>query len=217
MRKRVRPSFVAVLFILSGVVMGLVGCGDSAQPVATQPTATVAPAGSLGAIQDTMPTTERQGAGNFVPPTGIEIVEVPETGAYRDAIIKGLGDVTWVDPGQGEAVTNQSAKDIALEAIRSEGNNLAEVDYVALALPDFKDVTRKLELSGADFQGGDVELEAIGRVNDAHRYLLFSYTGKEIPQLRPQVFRWVQTYALYDNTTTTVIRLVATIRGEAHE
>ena len=155
-----------------------------------------------------------------MPPMGIEIAPVPETGSYRDAIIKGLGAITWVNPGDGEAARDvDSAQDAAHEAIRAEGTRLAEVDYVALSLPDFKEVTGKLELSGDDFQGGEAVLEAIGRENDAHRFLLFSYTGKEIPQHpeRPLVFRWVQAYALYDNTTSTVVRLVATIRGEVHE
>jgi hypothetical protein len=218
MRKTVRSPFVGVLLILLASTVGLAGCGD-APPAAPQPTATT-PSTSVSAVQEPKPTPDRQLGGVLVPPTGIETAEVPETVSYRDAIIKGLGTITWVNPGDGEAVKDSdSAQQTAHDAIKSEGTRLAEVDYVALSLPDFKEITGKLELSRDDFQGGEVVLEAIGRENDAHRYLLFSYTGKEIPQHpeRPLVFRWVQAYALYDNTTSTVVRLVATIRGEVHE
>ena len=216
MKKTVRPSFVPVLLIVLVSAMALVGCGDSPPPAA-QSTATP---DALGGLQDARPTADSDAAGVLVPPTGIEIAEVAETGNYRDAIVKGLGKITWVDPGQGETLTDTGgAQEIARVAIRSEGERLAAVNYVNLSLADFREVTGQLQLSGSDFQTGDVVLEAIGRENDAHRYLLFSYTGKEIPKHpeRPLVSRWVQTYALFDNTTGTVARLVATIRGEVHE
>ncbi len=144
---------------------------------------------------------------------------MPETGKYRDAITRGLGDITWIEPGQSEFVQDDRAQEITGAAIKSEGTKLAAVNYVSLALDPFKEVTGQLKLTSDDFQTGDLELEAIGRSNEAKRYLLYSYTGKELPKHpdRPLVYRWVQTYALYDNSTLAVIRVVATIRGEVHE
>lgn len=217
MKKPVRPAFVALLLAVFVTAFGLVGCGET--PPAT-PTATVGSSDSSnGGLQDARPTADSDSAGAFVPPTGLEILEAPESSDYKAKAATGLGKVTWVDPGQGEATETLGASEKAFDAIRTEAARLATVDYVNLALPEYKDVTSKLQLTANDFQGGGVELEAIGRVGDAHRYLLFSYRGIDIPQRpdRPQVFRWINSYALFDIDTLTVTRLVASIRGEVHE
>ncbi len=222
MRKATRPAFVASLLALTFTAFGLVGCGDPSQPAVVQPTATapaVTSGDANGGLVDARPTTEKSSAGSFVPPSGLEIIEVLEGSSPRDALGDGLGKVVWVLAGQSDSLENQVPRDRALEAIRSEGARLAAVKYVPLALEDYKEVTGKLVLTAEDFQGGDVRLEYIGQVNGEQRYLLFSFKGKDIPQRpdREQVFRWVQPYALYDNTTLNVVKLVATIHGEVHE
>jgi hypothetical protein len=187
------------------------------QPTATAPAVTSDDAN--GGLVDVRPTTEKSSAGSLVPPSGLEIIEVLEGSSPRDAVGSGLEKVVWILAGQAESPENQGAQDKALDAIKAEGTRLAQVKYVPLALEDYKEVTGKLELTADDFQGDDIRLEYIGQVNDAQRYLLYSYKGKDIPQRpdRDQVFRWVQPYALYDNTTLNVIKLVATIHGEVHE
>lgn len=217
MGKKVRPSLVAALLALLVVALSLVGCGDSGQATATitQPTATVA---QQPAIIGAEPTVEKQETGNKVPPQ-IEIVEVKEATSYRDAIIKGLGNVTWYEPVGGDGGQETTPKDIALAAIKSEGIRLAAVNYVNLALDDYKEVTGKLKLTDKSFQSGEIVLDATGKINGETRFLLFGFTGPALPQRpdRLQVFRWIQTYALYDINNFSIIRLVATIRGEVHE
>jgi hypothetical protein len=93
------------------------------------------------------------------------------------------------------------------------------VDYVALALPDWVTVTRRLTLTPGDFTGQGAHASDAGSVDGKPRWLLYEWRGPEIPQ-RPDrqiVFRWVTVYGLYDITEARVTRLLATIRGEAHE
>lgn len=223
MRKAIRPAFVASLVAVSFAALGLAGCGGTTSPAVVQPTATTATSTSgdaNGGLQDARPTVEKDAAGAIkVPPSGLPIVEVAEATLARDVLGQSLGKVSWIDAGAGEASEDQGAHQRALDAIKAEGARLAAVKYVPLALEDYKEVTGKLLLTGDDFQTGDVVLDSIGQIGGTQRYFLYSYKGKDIPQRpdRDQVFRWVQSYALYDNTTLNVIKIVATIHGEVHE
>lgn len=222
MKKTVCPPFVASLLALLFAALTLSACGSTAQPAATAvpPTATASSSSNPdGLLQDARPTVEKSETGNMVPPSGLPIIEVAEASSPRDALSQELGKITWIDAVQGDAQDSQSAQEKALDAIKSEGARLAAVDYVPLSLEAYREVTGKLLLTGDDFQTGEIRLEYIGRSGGSPRYLLYSFRGKDIPQRpdRPQVYRWVQPYALYDNTTLNVVKLVATVHGEVHE
>ncbi|HST05253.1 MAG TPA: hypothetical protein VLQ48_11020 [Chloroflexia bacterium] len=150
----------------------------------------------------------------------IQIVEVPETADYRDPLAKDMGDITWTAVTQTTGVSQDAqARAAAIEAIKTEGHRLAAVDYSALSLDAFKDVTGKRQLTDNSFAGGDVRLEYVGEQNGNLALLLYDYKGEMLPQLpdRPQVYRWVHVYALYSIPTGAVVRLAATIRGEVQE
>lgn len=189
-------------YLLFGVLgalcaAALMGCGSASSP---EPAPTESPTGTAGA--------------------SIEILQMPETGAYRDALSKGLGDITWTTITETTSISGDAeARAAILEAIKAHGSELAAVDYAALSLDAFKDVTRQLHLTADSFTGGDTRLESAGEQNGQLAWLLYDYKGQMIPQLpgRPQVFRWVQVYALYDVRNARVTRLVATVRGEVQE
>ena len=152
--------------------------------------------------------------------TTVEIIQVPETGAYRDALAKDLGNITWTDITVTTGISQETAARAAvLDAIKTHGEELAAVDYSALSLDAFKDVTHQLHLTADSFAAGDARLESKGERDGQLAWLLYDYRGPMIPQLpgRPQVFRWVQVYALYDVHNARVTRLVATVRGEVQE
>jgi hypothetical protein len=190
------------LYLLFGVLTSLcaaalVGCGS---------------AGSL------TPSPTQQATGTAG--TTVEIIQVPETGAYRDALAKDLGDITWTDMTVTTGISQEAAARAAvLDAIKTHGEELAAVDYSALSLDAFKDVTRQLHLTADSLAAGDARLESKGERNGQLAWLLYDYRGPMIPQLpgRPQVFRWVQVYVLYDVHKAGVTRLVATVRGEVQE
>jgi hypothetical protein len=160
-----------------------------------------------------------------VVPTGTsevggEIVQVAETGAYREELGKGLGDVGWTVVTDTTGISGEAkAREVVLGTIKARGRELAAVDYSALSLEAFKGVTGQLKLGEDSFAGGDARVEYVGRQEGQVKWLLYDYRGPEIPQLpeRPQVFRWVDVYALYSVGDGRVTRLVATIRGEAQE
>jgi hypothetical protein len=187
-----------LLGALAASVVVLAGCGSASSPVPapTQPRAT---------------STEDR---------SVEIIQVKETGDYRSAIAGGLGDIAWtaitVTTGISQEITARTA---VLEGIKAHGGELAAVDYAALSLDAFKDVTRQLRLTADSFAGGDARLEYAGEQGGRLGWLLYDYRAEMIPQLpeRPQVFRWVQVYGLYDVRNARVTKLVATVRGEAQE
>ena len=151
---------------------------------------------------------------------GIELVEVPETANYREALAKDLGDISWAAITQTTGISQEAeAKAAAIQAIKDRATKLAAVDYASLSLDAFKDVTRQLHLTGDSFTRGDARLEYVGEQNGNPTWLLCDYKGEMIPQLpdRLLVFRWVQIYALYNIPNHVIIRLAATVRGEAHE
>ena len=96
---------------------------------------------------------------------------------------------------------------------------LASVDYSALSLPAFTTVTSSLNLTLQDFTGDQLRLDSTGEVSGEKRWAIYSWRGPDVPPLpdRPLVSRWVQVYALYDLKANKVVRLIATVRGEAHE
>ena len=150
----------------------------------------------------------------------MEIIQVPETGDYRYAIAKDLGDIAWTAITVTAGISQEKeARAAVLEAIKAHGAELAVVDYAALSLDAFRDVTRQLHLTADSFAGGDTRLEYTGEQSGRLGWLLYDYKGAMIPQLpeRPQVFRWVQVYALYSVADARVIRLIATVRGEVQE
>ena len=190
------------LYLLFGAVAAcvgvLAGCGSVSSPVPapTQPQAT------------------------WTEGASVEIIQVPETGAYRDALARDLGDITWTAITVTTGISQETeARAAVLEGIKAHGGELAAVDYSALSLDAFKDVTRQLRLTVDSFAGRDARLEYTGEQGGRLSWLLYDYRGKMIPQLpdRPQVFRWVQVYALYSIADARVIRIVATVRGEAQE
>ena len=149
-----------------------------------------------------------------------ELSTLGETQPFRERIAQGLGDITWASayssPTPEHAVRGEDA---ARAAIQSSAQRLASVDYVSLALPDWITVTRKLQVAPGDFAGQGVQASEVGSVDGEPRFILYEWRGPEIPQRddRRLVYRWVYVYALYDVAEARVTRLLATIRGEAHE
>ncbi|MEP6774581.1 MAG: hypothetical protein ABJA50_03210 [Chloroflexota bacterium] len=189
----VQRSYLLFGVLASLCAIALAGCGSATTPLPS-------PTGTGG--------------------TSVELIQVPETGAYRDAIAKDLGDITWTAITVTTGITQETAaRGAVLEAIKAHGGELAAVDYSALSLDAFKDVTRQVHLTADSFAGGDARLEYTGEQDGQLAWLLYDYRGQMIPQLpgRPQVFRWVQVYALYDVRNARLIRLVATVRGEVQE
>ena len=149
-----------------------------------------------------------------------ELITFGETRPYRERISEGLGSITWSSAYSGptpEAMNR--GQDAVRAAIASNAGQLAAVDYVSLALPDWVTVTRNLQLQPGDFNGQAAQATEIGAVGGEPRWVLYEWQGPEIPKRddRPIVFRWVTVYALYDIAEARVTRLLATIRGEAHE
>ena len=165
---------LCLLFAAVGACVGvLAGCGSVGSPVPapTQPQATWTEGASM------------------------EIIQVPETGDYRVALAKDLGDIAWTAITVTTGISQETeARAAVLEAIKAHGGELAAVDYSALSLDAFKDVTRQLHLTADNFAGGDARLEYAGEQDGQLAWLLYDYRGQMIPQLpgRPQVFRWVQ-------------------------
>jgi hypothetical protein len=193
-------AFLGAFALMAGV-LALAGCGQAAQ---NEPSGeTVVPEVS-------------------VQSNGVEIVEVAETQPYRMAAVKGESGVEWAEGSlySGQDRFNSSMAD-AEAAIKSSARRLATVDYSALSLPAFVTVTRSLKLNEADLmkESTSLFLDSLGKVNGTDRWAMYGWQGPQIPQLpdMPLVFRWVQIYALYDLGEKRVVRLVATIRGEAHE
>lgn len=182
----------------------LAGCGGAAQQSQFTPT---------------QPTVFAPPAATMTQSSAVDITEVAETKSYRDAMAQGLGDIEWLSPAQAQAQDDPAVASKVRDLISKEGARLGAVDYAALAIDPFKDVTKQLTLSVSDFQGGEMWLDAVGRQDGANRWLLYGYTGPQMPRRpdRPLVYRWVQTYALYDMDADKVLRLIATIRGEVHE
>jgi hypothetical protein len=150
----------------------------------------------------------------------MEIIELPELQSYTEAALNGDTSINW-SPASAPpqpAGSDQASKQVQA-AIKSEAGRLAKVDYSALSLPDFVTATRSLKLTAQDFTGDELRLDSIGEAAGEKRWAIYSWQGPEIPQLsdRPLVFRWVQVYALYDLKANKVVRLIATVRGEAHE
>jgi hypothetical protein len=150
----------------------------------------------------------------------MEIIELPELQSYTQAAVKGDTSVTWTPSSASpQPASSDEAGKRVQAAINSEAARLAKVDYSALSLPDFVTVTRSLNLTAQDFTGDELRLDSTGNISSEKRWALYSWQGPEIPQLpdRPLVFRWVQVYALYDLKANKIVRLIATVRGEAHE
>ena len=187
-----------LLGALAACALGLAGCGSASSPVPapTQPQAT------------------------WTEGASVTIIQVPETGDYRSALARDLGDITWTEITVTTGISQETeARSVVMAAVKAHGAELAAVDYSALSLVAFKGVTRQLRLTADSFAGGDARLEYTGEQGGQLRWLLYDYKGEMIPQLpeRPQVFRWVQVYALYSVADARVIRIVATVRGEVQE
>ena len=192
-----RPYLLIGVVAASVCVAALVGCGAG---------------GSAGPQTRVVPTGTSE--------VGGEIVQVAETGAYREELGKGLGDVVWTVVTDTTGISGEAtAREVVLGTIKARGRELAAIDYSALSLEAFKGVTGQLKLGEDSFAGGEARVEYVGTQGGQVRWLLYDYRGPEIPQLpeRPQVFRWVEVYALYSVGDGRVTRLVATIRGEAQE
>ncbi len=155
-------------------------------------------------------------------PGGVELVTTPELTSYRTAIAQRLEDMTWIERGQAGKGWRDVPEALAAaqQAIHSAAPRLAAVDYTALSLPDFITATRSLKMEAATFDGRDLTIDAFGQgKQSSDRYILYRWQGPEIPQRpdRPLVHRWLRVYALYDTTQTKMVRLLATIGGEARE
>jgi hypothetical protein len=154
------------------------------------------------------------------PPAQPELITLGETQPYRERIAQGLGDVAWASAYSSPAPEPAALReDAAHAAIKASAQPLAAVDYTSLALPDWVTATRKLQLSPGNFTGNGVTASEIGSVSGEPRFVLYEWRGPEIPQRddRRLVYRWVYVYALYDIPEAKVTRVLATIRGEAHE
>ena len=184
---------VAVLLVaLAGIV--LTGCGDQATPQA-----------------DTLMTAT---------PTLPELVTLGETQPYRERIAQGLGSIVWTSAYSGPTPEPlPRGEDAVRSTIAASAQPLSGVDYASLALPDWVTVTTKLQVAPGDFTGQGVAATEVGWVESGPRWVLYEWQGPEIPQRddRPIVYRWVYVYALYDMAEARVTRLLASIRGEAHE
>jgi hypothetical protein len=153
-------------------------------------------------------------------PAQIDVITLGETQPYRERLEDGLGSIAWTSPYSGPTPEAMAKGEGAVrDAISASAGRLAAVDYVALALPDWVTVTRQLTLTPGDFTGQGARASDAGSVDGRPRWLLYEWRGPEIPQRpdRPIVFRWLTVYGLYDITEERVTRLLATIRGEAHE
>jgi hypothetical protein len=154
------------------------------------------------------------------PINPMEIIELPELKSYTGAAVKEDTAVTWTPASTAaQPASNDEAGRQVQTTIKGEAERLAKVDYGALSLPDFVTVTRSLKLIPVDFTGSEIRLDSTGEVSGEKRWAIYSWQGPEIPQLpdRQVVFRWVYVYALYDLKENKVARLIATVRGEAHE
>ena len=127
MRWACSSRFVAVLMTLCCAV--LAACTDGATPAGTPQMTTPA----------AMP----------------ELITLAETQPYRERIAQGLGNISWasayVSPTPQAAAQGEAT---ARAAIQASAQPLAAVDYVALALPDWVTVTRKLQVAPGDFTAG---------------------------------------------------------------
>jgi len=151
---------------------------------------------------------------------GMEIIELPELQPYLIASVKGDTMVAWVAiTSSPKSPGNDQVGQAVQAAIKSEATRLARIDYTALSIPAYVTVTRSLKLSPADFTGDQIRVDSTGSLSGADRWALYSWQGPQVAQLpdRPQVTRWVQVYALYDLKENKVVRLIATIRGQANE
>ncbi len=150
------------------------------------------------------------------------IVTANELQPYRDSALLGTDAVSWQVSGDTTAGLAQppGARQVVEDAIRSAAFNLAAVPYASLSLPAFVTPTLALSIKSVDFTGQDARLDSwgISRSGSAG-WILYYWRGPEVPPHpeRPLVNRWVTVYALYDMATGRVVRLVATIRGEALE
>ena len=156
-----------------------------------------------------------------------EIMPLPETAPYRTLILKEEGPVHWIDPQslgdefmQGPVATKDPAR--AQYAIQQAADQLASVDYAALSLPAFVTYTRALDIKSEDFTGDHTELEAVANsstTNVALRWALYRWVGPKLPPHpdRPLVTRWIHVYALLDNSSLRIVRLVPTIWGQVEE
>jgi hypothetical protein len=152
--------------------------------------------------------------------TGMEIIELPELQPYLAASVKGDTAVTWTSiTSTPKPPGNDQAGQAVQVAIKSEAASLASINYSALSIPAYVTVTRSLKLSPADFTGDQIRVDSTDSVSGADRWALYSWQGPQIAQIpdRPQVTRWVQVYALYDLKENKVVRLIATVRGQANE
>jgi hypothetical protein len=152
----------------------------------------------------------------------IEVATAPELSSYRDAAVRGIAAVDWIEPATAGSEWSDppDARSAASAAISASAGRLAAVDYVSLSLPDFVTQTRALDLQPGDFTGDGTGLEAYAQEQDGEsRWVLYRWEGPEFPKHpeRPQVYRWVHVYALYDPVQQRIVRLLATIRGEAQE
>jgi hypothetical protein len=152
----------------------------------------------------------------------MEIIELPELQPYLTAAVKGDTSITWtpVTPvTSSPAPPSDAAGKAAQAAITSQAPRLASVDYAALSMPAFVTVTAALKLAPGDFTGDKLHVDSTGEVSGTKQWALYSWQGPRFPPLqsRPQVVRWVQVYALYGLSEKRVVRLIASVRGEAGE
>lgn len=165
------------------------------------------------------PNGNRQTSQN-TPASAIQIVTEQETSPYRAAIMSGESNVQWIAPGAagGSWPGRDVGSAAASLAIKSESASLAAVDYARLSLPDWVTETRSLSVKPADFSANGPWLDTFA-TSDAGRWAVYGWRGLEFPQKvgRPLVHRWVQVYALYSLDTGQVVRLLATVAGEALE
>jgi hypothetical protein len=150
----------------------------------------------------------------------MEIIELPELQPYQAASVKGDTTVTWTPITSSPQPPGNDPAALAVQAaIKSEASSLANVDYSAISIPAYVTVTKSLKLNPADFTTDQLRIDSKGSVAGTDRWALYSWQGPQLPQLpnRPQVIRWVQVYALYDLQENKVVRLIATVRGQANE
>jgi hypothetical protein len=152
---------------------------------------------------------------------GVPLIATAELSSARDAVTKGTNGITWYSPSLAPGSwPGQSAGQASAEAaIRGEAVRLAAVDYPALSLPDFKTETAAMAVQPDAFKSGQAWLDSRGVGQSGERWELYGWRGPEFPQKpgRPLVHRYVQIYALYDTNQKKVIKLLATIAGEAIE
>jgi hypothetical protein len=175
----------------------------------------------LGACSQSPATSQDNSAATATSQANsMEIIELPELQPYLAASVKGDTTVTWTAiTSSPQPPGNDQAGQAVQAAIKSQATDLAGIDYSALSIPAYVTVTRSLKLSPGDFTGDQLRVDSTGSVSGADRWALYSWQGPQIAQLpdRPQVTRWVQVYALYDLKEKKVVRLMATVRGQANE